>query len=186
MSSPETSSPKTSPPAINTPEFSNSDSGAAAPGGTESQQLELKSIHLPADVSTWPLAPGWWVLLALLLALLAAALLWHRRYKRQAFRREALTLLADIEKQQNMTPLQLIDDVSALLKRVAITTHGRESVAGRTGDSWLKFLDETGKTQGFTQGPGRILGANRFQPNIAIDAPALLALCRDWIQKQSC
>ena len=33
------------------------------------ESLPLKDIHLPADVPWWPLAPGWWVLLAALLVL---------------------------------------------------------------------------------------------------------------------
>lgn len=173
MSTPETIAP--SPPA--TP---------AAPAASDTQQLELQPIHLPADVSAWPPAPGWWIVFAMILALLAAAFLGYRRYRRLAFRREALTLLAELEKQQDQAPLQLIDAVSALLKRVAITVHGREKVAGRTGDSWLQFLDASGRTNGFTQGPGRVLGASRFRPDITLDAPALMALCRDWIQKQSC
>lgn len=152
----------------------------------DTQSLELAPIHLPADVSAWPPALGWWIVLALILALMAAAFLWYRHFRRLAFRREALALLGEIEKQQDLAPLQRIDAVSALLKRVAITAHGRERVAGRTGDSWLQFLDASGKTNGFTQGPGRILGASRFQPNITLDTPALIALCRDWIQKQSC
>lgn len=158
------------------------DASAAA----ESQQIALQPIHLPTDVSAWPPALGWWLVALMVLALLAAAFLWYRRYRRLAFRREALALLAELEQQQDLAPSQLIDAVSALLKRVAITVHGRERVAGRTGDSWLQFLDASGKTNGFTQGPGRSLGASRFQPDVTLDAPALVALCRDWIQKQSC
>ncbi|MBU2099372.1 MAG: DUF4381 domain-containing protein, partial [Gammaproteobacteria bacterium] len=30
---------------------------------------ELADIRVPGDVSWWPLAPGWWVLLAVLVAL---------------------------------------------------------------------------------------------------------------------
>lgn len=156
------------------------------PAADDAQRVVLQGIHLPTEVNAWPLATGWWILIGLVVALLIAATMWYLHFRRQAFRREALVLLARIEQQRDLEPLQLIDAVSALLKRVAITAHGREKVAGRSGDQWLQFLDESGKTRGFTQGPGRSLGASRFQPQLTLDAPALIGLCRDWIQKQSC
>lgn len=162
------------------------DSGNAAATG-----LKLRDIHLPQHVDWWPLAPGWWVLMAIVITLLAAGAWWLYRYRKLAFRREALQLLQELELQQQQkktdaNTLAFIDDISALLKRVAITAHGREQVANKSGDAWLQFLDATGKTKGFTQGPGRSLGATRFQPTITVDKPALIALCREWIQQQSC
>lgn len=168
------STPATQPPA-----------SLAMPPVQASQEATLHVIHIPTEVSGWPPAPGWWGLLTLVILLLGALWGW-RRYQRQGFRREALQLLTHISQQSDLTAPQRIDALSALLKRVAMTAHGREAVAGLSGDQWLHFLDETGNTQGFSQGPGRALGLNRFQPQPALDAPALLALCRDWIQKQRC
>lgn len=150
------------------------------------QEASLRAIHLPAEVSWFPPAPGWWGVLVLLMAVVAAGVWLWLRYRRQAFRREALKLLAGLEQRNDLPPLQLLDEISALLKRVAITVHGREAVAGYSGERWLRFLDETGQTTGFCNGPGRCLGASRFQPNAAIDTAGLFPLCRDWIQKQSC
>lgn len=152
-------------------------------------ETTLRSIHLPTEIPTWPLAPGWWALAALVLLSLGVAYYLYRRYRKNAFRREALAMLLQIEQRQKKAPiprLQLVDELSALLKRVAITRHGREEVAGRTGDRWLQFLDQTGDTKGFTQGPGRSLGANRFRQDLTIDPPSLITLCREWIQKQRC
>lgn len=160
------------------------------------EEASLRAIHLPTEIDTWPLAMGWWILLGLLIALLSTGIWLWLRYRRQAFRREALRALDVIEQQiqlspqqqspQQLTPLQQIDALSALLKRVAMTVYGREAVAGRSGDQWLQFLDQTGQTRGFTQGPGRSLGMNRFQPQPTLDAQALILLCREWIQKQRC
>ena len=33
--------------------------------------LPLRDLHLPAEVGWWPLAPGWWVLIAIVAALAA-------------------------------------------------------------------------------------------------------------------
>lgn len=155
----------------------------------EPEEATLRSIHLPTDIDGWPPAPGWWALLGVVLVLLLLGGWLWRRYRRQAFRREALVLLQQIESQQQSAstpPLQTLDALSSLLKRVAMTAHGREEVAGRSGDRWLQFLDQTGNTHGFTQGPGRALGASRFQAEQTFDATALISLCREWIQKQRC
>ena len=43
---------------------------------------ELRDIHLPEAVSLWPLAPGWWLLLALIAAVLGLSIaVWLRRYR---------------------------------------------------------------------------------------------------------
>lgn len=162
------------------------DAAPLEPAQEATQEATLRAIHLPEDVSWFPLAPGWWALLVLVILLMGVAYWLWQRYQRQAFRREALKTLDTLQQQTNLAPLQLIDELSALLKRVAMTAHGREAVAGRSGDRWLQFLDETGQTKGFTQGPGQCLGRNRFQPQPALDAAGLMSLCRDWIQKQSC
>ena len=150
---------------------------------------QLRDIHLPADVSALPPAWGWWLLGVIVLAvLIGVPYYFWRRYRRNAFKREALAELAHLQTRYKSSPqeIALVDDIAALIKRVAITCYGREEVAGRTGDRWLQFLDQSGNTRGFTQGPGRALGANRFRPEQTLDADALIDLSRDWIQKQRC
>jgi hypothetical protein len=62
------------------------------------QTLAIADIHLPAEVGLWPPAIGWWLLLALLIALFTAVCLgsYHvgRRYQQKwRYRRAALGLL---------------------------------------------------------------------------------------------
>src|SRR5690606_20856396 len=74
---------------------------AAATGAHESmnpETLPLRDLHLPDPVGWWPLAPGWWILLALVLvALLLAWRVLHLRRRRNAARRLALAELARLE-----------------------------------------------------------------------------------------
>jgi len=52
-------------------------------------ELPLRDIHLPAPLSWWPPAPGWWLLLTLLVAIaLLGGYLLHR-YRRNALQRAA-------------------------------------------------------------------------------------------------
>src|SRR6478736_5715722 len=65
---------------------------------TETALRSLKDIALPPAVSWMPQTWGWAVLAAILVLIVAAAfILWLRRYRANAYRREALALLAGVE-----------------------------------------------------------------------------------------
>jgi hypothetical protein len=101
----------------------------------------LRDIHLPAPVSFWPLAPGWWALAALFL-LSAAAVIWIRRRRRRSVRRHALRELSalaarfEAEKQQ----VELAVSLATLIRRVALRASTQVGVAGLHGESWVSFL----------------------------------------------
>lgn len=148
--------------------------------------LPLRDIHLPASVDWFPPAPGWWIVGVVLMVALVAGVFWiWRRHRRNRFIREAQALLAGLRATAGQrTALQQVDEIAALIRRVAMSRYGRHEVAGHTGDAWLQFLDRSGKTRGFTQGPGRILGPLRFRPDPAVDVDALAQLAADWIRSQ--
>ena len=51
---------------------------------------QLHDIHLPAALGRWPLAPGWLVLLGMLLLLLILGVVWGWRwFRRGKVKREA-------------------------------------------------------------------------------------------------
>ncbi|MAR92240.1 MAG: DUF4381 domain-containing protein [Pseudomonadota bacterium] len=148
---------------------------------------QLRDIHLPAAVGWWPPAPGWWLLALLLLTALIAALAYvRRRHRRLAYRREALSRLVSIRAryEAHREPRQLLSELSSLLKRTAITRYGRDEVAGLAGEQWLQFLDRTGRTREFSQGPGQALG-QRFAPEPRVDSADLFNLIEHWIKTQA-
>ena len=58
------------------------------------EQIPLRDLHLPEVVSWWPLAPGWWVLIALAaVALIYLLRLYLRTRARGAARRHAMRQL---------------------------------------------------------------------------------------------
>lgn len=149
---------------------------------------QLRDIHLPAPVSWWPPAPGWWLLAAI--ALLAALGLYirHRLRRRNRWRRLALSELARLRRihaaQPSAAPL---GELSVLLRRVAVSRFPREEVAALSGDDWLAFLDRglDGGTP-FQSDSGRLLAVSPYVPDAAIDTPALLALfdlAERWLKK---
>ena len=148
----------------------------------------LRDIHLPAAVSWWPPATGWWILAAALLfgALFAAIFIRRRhanRWRRAAL--DELKRLRDASQTQDLPTL--LGALSVLLRRVAIGRFPRDEVASLYGDQWLAFLDRTlGQANAFQSNPGRWLGSGPYLRQPAIDAndlAALFSLAEKWIRK---
>ncbi len=143
------------------------------------EQLPLHDIHLPEPISFfWPLAPGWWLLLAFLLFFILVSI-WIRRFrKRNAPKRFALRNLKKLEKTYSNNPKKLVQEVSTLLRRFYITKYPRNEVASLTGDAWLEFLDNQLGKPLFSVGKARCLIDAPYRANVDIDVKALLELCR--------
>jgi hypothetical protein len=124
------------------------------------EQLPLRDLHLPAAISWWPLAPGWWVVIALAAAGLFVLL---RRYLRTrargAARRYALKQLKELtaEFEQHRDAVAFSRAVSALLRRTMLAYAPRQEVAGLTGDEWLAWLDKDLDQPRFQSEAGRKL-----------------------------
>jgi len=124
------------------------------------QALPLRGLHLPEPVGWWPLAPGWWLLIAVLVV--ASALLirtWLQRRARSAARRRALRQLEESRSAyaHHGNPVTLGAEVSELLRRTMLAYAPRAEVAGLTGDAWLAWLDRDLDEPRFRDGPGRKL-----------------------------
>lgn len=107
-------------------------------------QLPLRDLHLPPPIDWWPLAPGWWLLIALLLTGLCWLL--RRALKKRQYlapRRHAVRALASIEAEylKHRNPVVLTRQASELLRRAMLAYAPRHEVAGLTGESWLAWLD---------------------------------------------
>lgn len=149
-------------------------------------QLPLRDIHLPAVISWWPLAYGWWVLLACLgAALLVTWLLYRRRYRERA----AIQGLRAVARAltEGAAPVNCIQRISMILRRFAMSVGESKAVAGLTGEDWLKFLDGRWPRDEFSAGIGRVLIFGPYAPAGRVssdDASALNELCLDWVRAQ--
>lgn len=146
--------------------------------------LPLRDIHLPGPVSWWPPAPGWWLLGALVLALvLLLSWGWSRLRRRRRSvawlcRPELRRLRQEYEGSTDATGLAR--DLSVLVRQICISGFPRWQVAGLTGEAWLEFLDGTAGHKGFSQGPGRALVEAPYRPHSEFEAQALLDLVESW------
>jgi Domain of unknown function (DUF4381) len=153
----------------------------------ESSQLPLRDIHLPEAIGWWPPALGWW-LLAILIPLLIVLIIWlYKRITRKTAIKAAKKLLLQIKHNQQCDNSQKLKDLSALVRRVAISTTTRNECAGLTGQRWLEFLDQSVKGTPFTQGIGQLLVNAPYQ-NLAVsdqETSQLTSLCEDWLNAQT-
>ncbi len=143
----------------------------------------LRDIHLPEPISWWPPAPGWWLLAVALVVLILLIWLGYRHYQRGAIKRAALDELSQIASHYREQPQPLLQQLSQLLRRVALVTQPRNSVAGLSEESWLAFLDQFTDQHPFTQGIGQVLLHGPYQREIiSFEAEPLVTLCGDCIK----
>ena len=147
--------------------------------------LPLRDLHLPEAIGWWPLAPGWWVVIALVGAF-AAWFAWreYRLWRFNAPRRHALRELARYESEylEHRNPVVLGKQVSELLRRGMLAYAPRAEVAGLTGEAWLAWLDEGLPVPYFhTEGGRSLLQLPYRDPHgdvSDVDVGALLAAVR--------
>jgi len=155
----------------------------------DSTQLPLRDIHLPDAVSGWPPAPGWW--LTPLILVLLCGLAWFINQRRRSigrWNREAQSELKAIEKHYRRDPdaRQLIQALSSLIRRAAMTHQGRQGIAGLNGEAWLKYLDSIMGATRFQDDTGRLLIEAAWRPETNISsqqAQDLIKLTGDWLNQ---
>lgn len=130
---------------------------------------QLRDIEGLDTIPWWPLAPGWWLLIGMILLLITIGIILLNR-RRQAEKERAQDWRAIAKKEwlslhpSQGSPRDQLIFLSILLRRVAIQRHGRESCAGLSGESWLTWLTEN-DPQGFDwQKNGRIIIQLPYRP----------------------
>jgi hypothetical protein len=115
---------------------------------TEAALRSLKDIAVPQPVSWLPKTWGWLALaLILLAAILLCGLLLYRRWRRNAYRREALRLLDEIagDFRNGQTRAGASPRLGELLKRTALAAWPRKTIAAVSGNEWVGFLSSHGE-----------------------------------------
>jgi len=116
----------------------------------ESLVNRLHDIHELDPVSAWPLATGWWLLLAFAALVVLLYLVmrrwrpdWRRYLPRYGWTRDAARELTELRDQVAHGEIkELADRFSELLRRIAIARCGREHCAGLHGEPWLAWLKD--------------------------------------------
>lgn len=143
----------------------------------------LKDIHTPPPVSCFPPAPGWYVLALLLVIVLIAAgkyalTLWKKHQHRKALLQEIKSI------REKETAMEVAQELSSFLRRLALHHNPRESVASLQGEAWLDFLDKSMGCDTFTKGAGRILLTAPYEKNVPEDIQEIFPWVEKWISKR--
>ena len=126
----------------------------------------LRDIVLPDTPGFWPPAPGVWIVLGILAAvLIIMCWKWFSFRKHNLYRKAGLALMGNVK---------TVYDLSVLLKRVALAAFPREQVASLYGKDWVDFLNQTCPECSFSEevmkNPGNEVG------------PRLLKISHSWIK----
>ena len=146
----------------------------------ESLTSRLHDIQDLDPAGIWPLATGWWLIIAsaVLMILLVIAvrrwqLDWRRYLPRYGWSREAARELTALrERIGHDDAKQQAARFSELLRRIAIARCGRHSCAGLQGESWLDWL-AAHDPDGFDwRARGRLLLEIPYAPPGELDHPS--------------
>jgi hypothetical protein len=149
------------------------------------EQIPLRDLHLPEAIDWWPLAPGWWLLMAL--SAFGLLYLLHRAYRRWRANRPRRIALRELKKvrgeyQRGMDAISLSKQLSQLLRRAMLAYGSRDEVAGLTGQSWLEWLDQGLEGRPFTTGAGRLIGSLPYVRSDSSDTEIDIAAVMDAVR----
>jgi len=138
----------------------------------------LRDIHLP-PAQWWPLAPGWWLLAALLVLAALGIVWWLRRAARTHPLRVVMCEIDALEAAyaHDGDVGRLVDGASRLMRRVALRV--APGMAAQTGAGWRAFVHTHAPDASIRQVLDE-LASERFRAQPALDAQALLSALRAW------
>ncbi|MEM9102232.1 MAG: DUF4381 domain-containing protein [Pseudomonadota bacterium] len=140
---------------------------------------QLKDIHLPEPIHWWPLAPGWWLVLLVIVVLICFVIYRWRRHKKVST--SIVThLQTDFDRIQRIYRQQGNDDVMLkqmllLMKTVAIHTYGRRKTAALTGTAWSQFLTQEFPQIVLTPATRECIEKGLYAPNIICEGDIFFA-----------
>ncbi|MEM8594238.1 MAG: DUF4381 domain-containing protein [Pseudomonadota bacterium] len=149
---------------------------------------DLKPLHGMDDwLSWWPLALGWYAVLALLA--LIVLLLYRARAKKKRSAMQAMNALDALD--SGLRQYKDDHDVSAylqcvntVLKQVAIFTQGRQRVASLSGDAWVKYVLNQAPKVSFKADEQSALRHGVYQKTTALNVTAFHKKIKQWINTQ--
>lgn len=155
--------------------------------GPELTALPLRDIKLPAEPGFWPLAPGWWAVIVLALALLSLlAIIWYkyRQKKKRWLAIESQLSALEFKHQETQDAQLLLTDISAFLRRFVKYQLQQNTAATLSGRAWIDHLNKLAQRDLFSPFAETLMtGAYRDQ--CEYDSEQLLQITRQFIKQQT-
>jgi hypothetical protein len=150
---------------------------------------QLHDIESLDAISPWPLAIGWYFIIALIAALLCVivTLAFYGIAYRRSWQNSAFKQLAMLEKNLSAANSQeTVTALSAFLRRIALKRCPRAECAGLVGKSWLQWLQKNASHFDW-ENKGTCLLEIPYAPagsTLPIaDVQELIKATRTWIKK---
>jgi len=143
---------------------------------------QLRDIHLPPPVSFFPLAIGWYVLIAMMIFAIGLTLYFYRRsYIRRKAKQRCLNYLTTL--QESPPPSnELAGQVSMLLKRWLLVFLPRKQIANLHGEAWLAQLMRLNPKVKANEHIKRALISAPYQKSCDINSEELIAWAKSYIK----
>jgi hypothetical protein len=148
----------------------------------EQLKAQMSDIIEPLPIDGWPLAWGWWLVIAIGTVVAVTFVIWLvKRYKANAYRRAALKSL---QSSAFSNQHEQAKGLMVLSKQVALAAypHDRTAINLATGASWLNWLNGTTKVPLFANGLASLWQESLYKPNDAPADPALTAILTRWVK----
>ena len=137
---------------------------------------QLRNLDTPAEISWWPPALGWWILASLVIAaIIAFVLITVRDYRAGAAARQAKVCITQAHQSyldsdaSALSRSIFLQEVNAILKRLAANYEGSNQVAGLTGKAWRSYLADVAPELNATELEPFVSAIYEAQPQIDVD-----------------
>ena len=150
------------------------------------EMIALKEIRYPNNIDWWPMALGWWIILAILVCVIIVfSVRFLKNFQRNKKRRIALNELHRIRNDEIICSdiFLLTNKLSILIRKSMLAYESRDAVAGLVGEEWLEFLDQNLEEKYFSQGIGRSLVLFPYQNPKDLTSINVTELC-DLVKKR--
>ncbi len=105
---------------------------------------QLRDIRGLDPFPWWPIAPGWWFLLAFIIFAVSGFYFARSAFVRwrnaRVWRDEAKKILSELKVDTKRPDKEKLASLGILLRKLAIRKHGRAVCAGLEGRDWLHWL----------------------------------------------
>jgi len=144
-------------------------------------EQQLRDAHAPDAVSWWPLAIGWWLVLALLVSVFAFGLIKLISHRRQnAYRKIAIAELNQTfslwQEQQNSS--RYLQTANSILKRACV--HIDKQALSLSGTPWVSHLNGYYENS-FSKETEAALTQQLYQPNPNLDIDQIHQEIKAWL-----
>lgn len=154
----------------------------------QAELAKLRDIRLPDPVGWWPLAPGWWALIALAVLVVLVILVLEvrrRRTVRHVALRELAGLKARLDDQAALPGVAT--ELAVLLRRVVLSGPEARKLAALSGPGWVAELGRG--PGGLSDSVAALLANAPYAPTGAGEAKAdlhkAMTEAETWIRRHS-